>query len=336
VLLLASSAAAAGDLPRWVENTEIGGYFFGDAYWVAAHHDPAIEDENGFWFRRAYLRFDTRVSDAIDVRVQFEANSPGDFGATSENLEPYLKDLWVRWRFGRSEIWAGLAPSVTWDLVEAHWGYRHVEKTPPDLYRWGSSRDIGLAVRGDIDRQRRVRYHVMLGNGEGTRNETDDGKKVMASLSFHPAAAWSFEVQGDHDDRPGTTDRATGQAFAGYRTERGRLGLQYLRQVREVEGGEDLELDVASIYGVLQLTPQLKLVSRIDRNFDPIPDGDAIDYIAFDTTAESTFALLGFDIALHEQIDLIPNVEAVFYDSLGAAGTPDDDLIARATLFVRF
>jgi hypothetical protein len=302
---------------------------------VVAHHNPAIEDENGFWFRRAYLTFDTKVSETTDVRFRFEANSPGDF-STSTNVDTYVKDLYVKWKRGLHEVYAGLSPSPTWDLLEGHWGYRHVEKTPLDLYKWGSSRDIGLAAKGAFDEAKRVRYHIMFANGEGTKAETDDGKKVMAALSFHPSATWTFEVYGDAEQRPRETDRLTWQAFAGYKTDRARFGLQYARQRRETSPTDELDLALSSVYGEVKVGDRATLLGRVDRNFDPIPGGDTVDYISFDKTTKATFALLGFDVALNKNVSLIPNVEGVIYDEVDSGPEPDNDLIPRLTLFAQF
>lgn len=331
----ASATAFSEDLPGWIKNSKISGYLFGDAYGVISHHDPAIEGENGFWFRRVYLTLDSKVSESADVRFRFEASSPGDF-STSKNLEPYLKDLYLRWKHGRFEAYSGLSSSPTWDLLESHWGYRQVEKTPLDLYKWGSSRDIGLAIKGAFDQGKHVRYHVMFANGEGTKSETDDGKKVMASFSIYPIEKWTIELYGDVDQRPGQTDRVTWQVFAGYKADAGRFGLQYAGQKREISSTDELDLGMASIYGAVKLGERAIVLGRVDRNFDPIPGGATIDYVAFNQTAEVTLALLGIDIALSDKVNLIPNMEAVFYDAVDAGPEPDTDLIGRLTLFAQF
>ena len=335
LLLLVSSAAAAEELPEWIQNLRVSGHVFGDAYGVGSHHNPAIEGENGFWFRRAYLTFDSKISESTDLRLRFEANSPGDF-STSRNLDTFLKDLYVRFKGGHHELYAGLSPSVTWDLVELHWGYRHVERTPLDLYKWGAARDIGLAVTGSLDERKRVRYNVMFANGEGTKSETDDGKKVMLEFSFHPTAAWTLEAYGDADNRPGQTDRTTWQVFAGYKGERGRVGLLYAGQKRETSPTTALHLSLASVYGTIKTGDRTTLLARVDRVFDPIPDGGTIDYIVMDPTAKATFALLGLDVALNKKISLIPNVEGVVYEAVGSNPEPGNDLIGRLTLFVQY
>lgn len=330
-----TTSTSAEDLPAWVTKTKLSGYFMADVYGVAAHHDPGIEGDNGLWFRRAYLTLDSKVNDATDVRFRLEANSPGDF-STSRNLEPYLKDLYLRWKHRGHEIYLGLSPAVTWEVIEAHWGYRHVEKAPQDLYRWGSSRDIGVAAKGALDGSGRVRYHLMLANGEGTRSETNSEKRAMASLSFQPTAAWIVEVYADTDQRVGQNDRMTWHAFAGYRGARGRVGAHYAAQERELGGDETLDLAIASVHGALSLDERFTALARVDRHIEPVPGASAIDYLSLAETAEPTLAILGLEVLLAEKVSLVPNVEAVFYEAVDGNAEPDPDVIGRLTLFVQW
>ena len=217
--------APAPSVEPWQERFKVSGYVFGDAYAVLAHHDPEVEDQNGFWIRRGYLTFDARMDDEWAARLRFEFNSPGDFESDSK-LEPFIKDAYLAWKRDGQELNLGLASSPTFEFVEGFWGHRPIEKTPIDLYRMGSSRDIGVAYKGTAA-EGQVFYHAMLGNGSGDRAETNEGKKVMAGLGFRPTDALVAQVYADYEDRPGESDRSTLQAFAGWTGSRIRYGLQY-------------------------------------------------------------------------------------------------------------
>ncbi|MFQ5720461.1 MAG: hypothetical protein ACE5IK_13015 [Acidobacteriota bacterium] len=332
----AGTPARAGEtLPDWVENTTISGLVFGDAYGVLSHHDGAVDGENGFWFRRVYLTFDTKLEDDFDLRLRFEGNSPGDFTRDGK-IDPFVKDLYLKWKRENLDLYLGLSPTPTFSALETFWGYRSVEKTPLDLQRLGSSRDTGVAVKGRFGTGDRFGYHLMVGNGSGTRGETDDGKKVMAALSFRPAESWSIEAYADTENRPGHANRTTYQASIGQRHDRYRWGALYARQNRETGPGEDLGLDLVSVFGVVKLKDRLTLLGRIDRMFDPNPEGDKIPYIPFDPSARSTFVLVGLDFAVRPSVSFIPNIETVFYDTPGSSPDPDTDVIARFTFFAHF
>ena len=334
-LLLAGGNALAEELPDWIKRTTFKGLMFGDAYWVNSNHDPAIEGENGFWLRRIYLTLDSELSDRWALRVRLEMNSPGDF-TSDDKIEAFVKDAYLKREVGDNKLYLGLAPIPMFELIEASWGYRAVEKTPLDLQRFSSTRDFGVAVKGSFGENRGVRYHAMFGNGSGTDGEINEGKKAMLSVSFHPAEKYSLQVYGDFDDRPGETDRTTYQFFGAYNGEKYRFGILYARQTRENGPGMELDLNVASIFAVFKLKENMNLLARVDQMFDPNPDGASIPYIPFDPTAESTFALLGLDFAIGKQINLIPNIEAVSYRRVGGAPSPDNDLIVRFTVFARF
>jgi len=319
--------------PPWHENFKISGYLIGDAYGVD-HHDPAIDGQTGFWIRRSYLTMDMRVADGWSARLRFEANSPGEF-TTNSKLEPFIKDAYLRWTRGTSDLYLGLSPTPTFEFIEGFWGYRYLEKTPLDLYRVGSSRELGVAVKGKLA-QGRLFYHAMLGNGAGDGAETNKGKKIMGSVGWQLTDRLVTELYADYEDRPGSADRATYQAFVGWRGERSRYGLQYASQEREVETGGEQTLAVASAFGAWQLTDRGSLIARYDRSFDGYPDADRIAYLAIAADTPFDLAILGWEHALDPQIRLIPNLEYVRYRSANGLPAPDDDLYARFTLYYTF
>jgi hypothetical protein len=318
----------------WYEKIKVSGLAFGDAYDVVASHDDAIEGQTGFWIRRGYLTFDAVVADEWSARLRFEFNSPGDF-KTSSKLNPFVKDAYLAWKRNGQELDLGLSAAPTFDYVESVWGERPLEKTPLDLYRMGSSRDIGVSFKGQ-SRGGGVFYQAMLGNGEGDSSETNKGKKIMGALGFRPTDALALQLYADYEDRPGATDRDTWQAFVGWSGARSRYGLQYALQNREVEAAPDVEVAVASAFGVWRLSGQGTLVARYDRSFDGYPDADRIPYLSIAKDTPFDLAILAWEQRLQKKIALIPNVEYVMYRDDGHVKAPADDLYGRLTLYFEF
>ena len=343
--LLAGSAALlvafagplrAEDKPAkpWYENVKLSGLAFGDAYSVAGHHNPLIEDQNGFWLRRVYLTFDYTIDEKWSTRMRLEANSPGDF-VTNAKLDPFVKDAYLAYKNQGHELYLGISPSPSFDLVESFWGQRPVEKTPVDLYRAGSARDFGVAYRGK-SASGKFAIHAMLGNGSAEGAETNEGKKAMVSLSFRPSEATVFELYGDFEDRPASTDRTTFGAFAGFKAKKGRFGLQYFTQDRDVAGGATQTLSVGSAFGVVELAPKYNLILRYDRSFDGNPEADKIPYLVLAKNFEFDLALVGVEYKLAKKISLTPNVEFVTYRDTSGVAAPDDDVFGKLTLFFQF
>ena len=317
--------------PAAAQETSIRGLFFGDYYYVAGHHDADLKDANGFWARRMYLTVNSRLNDKWDARVRFEAATRGDF-TTSATMDPFLKDLWVRYRTGRHRILIGLSSSPTWDHFEGEWGYRHLEKTPLDLFKMGSSRDFGVSVMGALDEAGKLSYHLMFGNGASTKTETNKGKKLMGALTFAPTDRVAFQVYADREDRAGDKDRTTYHANVVVKGERGRVGALVTRQTRNDPGGMDTDVDVFSVFGVLDASEKVSLIGRWDRMATPIPDGAKISYFRMSPDSKGNFFLLGLDLKVADRVSLIPNVEFVTYDD----DALDTDVFLRTTFFVRF
>ncbi len=323
-------------IPDWLKRLKISGLAFGDFYWFASHHNPAIEGQNGFWMRRIYLTFDYNVAKDFDFRLRFEANSAGSPLAPPLRMDPYVKDAWIRWSPGDHMLFFGLSSTPTWDDVEKIWGYRDVEKTPLDLQRMGSSRDFGLTFRGKLGRAKNIQYYVMVGNGSGARSETNRGKAAYGAFAFTPGDFF-FQVYGDYNDLEGG-DFATGQFFGSWSVDAGRIGVQYAhqRRNRDAEDEEDFDLRVLSLFGVWEAHDRLAVLARYDRMFDPNPRAAGIAYLPMDPDAKSNLVLLGLDVKIIEQFHIIPNLETVFYQAVGEEEAPKTDVVPRLTFSVTF
>lgn len=330
---VAPAPAPAKPEKQWFENVKVSGHLFGDAYAAVQHHDPDIEGQNGFWFRRVYLTFDFAVADPWSARFRLEGNSPGDF-KTSAKLNPFVKDAYLARKGKKTDLFIGIQPSPTWDFTESLWGYRSVEKVPLDLYRMGSSRDFGLGIKGKASDK--ISYHAMLGNGAAEGSETNEGKKAMLAVAFQPTKQVVLEVYTDFEDRPLSTDRTTYQLSGAWKGAKSRYAVQYASQNREAATGPDQTFAVGSIFGVWDLSEKLTLLARVDRTFDPNPEADKTPYLVMAKNMELDFAVVGVDYKINKKISIIPNIEYVAYRDTNGVAAPDNDLFARITLYFQF
>ena len=322
------------DSPKEEPSWKISGIMFGDYYAVADHHREDVKDENGFWFRRIYLAYDHTFSKKLSARFRFEMNSAGDFQSRSL-LTPYVKDAYIRYMLGRQAVMFGIAATPTFEAIESVWGYRSVEKTAADLYRWDSTRDFGVLLSGPLDRNGRLEYRFQVGNGSGTGSENDRGKSVRGALVLKVPSGFIAELLADWQDKVERSDWSTWQVFAGYQKGGTRLGAQFSTQRRRAADGsghDDLEL--VSVFGAARVHPRVNVFGRVDRNFDPVPGGEKIDYLPISEDARSLLTLAGLDIELHKQLRLQPNVTIVSYDHSGDGATPSTDVMAKTTLFL--
>lgn len=317
----------------------LSGKVYSDYYWMAEHHDEQIEGKNGFWIRRIYLTYNRDLNDSFSSRVRLEMNSAGDF-QTSTAMLPEVKDAYLKWQNDSHQILVGISSTPTFSLAEDVWGYRAVEKSPLDLYDFGSSRDLGLSFKGELGQAGKLNYHFFLGNGNSNRPDIDKGKKLMLSLSYDITEQLVIEGYldlNDTADNPNMRDSRTAQIFAGYQSNEFNLGALYAYQHRDALLGQGAsKLDLISVFGTRKINESVNGFLRIDHLFDPYEGGSGNAYIPFAENAlSSTFIVGGADFRLEENIRLMPNIEAIIYgeNRVGPAGT---DVIPRLTLFYSF
>ncbi len=125
------------------------------------------------------------------------------------------------------------------------------------------------------------------------------------------------------------------KGFLAYQGAHGRIGLQYVYQMRHVEEGPAVEINGLSVFGSMAVTRKVNGFLRFDRLFDPNPDGAGIPYIPFDPTAKSSLFIGGLEFQPHEQVHVMPNVEVVLYDAVGGV-RPDTDVIPRLSFYFTF
>lgn len=333
-LLLQTPAQAPAPAPAEPAQQpfKISGLVFGDYYAFADHHDPKWDGQHGLWLRRVYLTYDHTLSPSLALRLRLEMNSNGDLEGGS--LDPYVKDAYLRWNFhGRQTLTLGIQPTLTFDFVESIWGLRHIEKTPLDLYRWDSSRDLGVTLSGPLNDGQTIKYALQYGNESGTGSETNAHKGFRASARYEPKLGFSAEVMLAQFARANDADRTTAQVFAGYRGARGRAGAHYTFQRRRSAAG-DTDLDLASAFGVVDIRPErLSIFARIDRVPDACADCPGIDYLPIAATHPFTLVLTGLEFALHRSVRVSPNVEWVVYSDRDDGATPANGVIPRLTFY---
>lgn len=331
-LIVSATLAAALGSAFSQDAGQISGYAFGDYYNVSQHHDPAIRGMNGFWFRRIYLTYDKKIDSKFSTRMRLEANSPGDF-TSSTTLTPYFKDAYLQYSENNVKAYMGLIPTPTWDNIDTILGFRPVEKSPLDLYKMGEARDLGISAKVTLDKEKKTTAWIMVGNGSGTRGETDKGKAVYASLGHWVTPQLYVEAYADYWDKVGSKDWRTISGWAMFQQDEFRVAVLGANQKRERPGMSDLDLSVISFYVDAKVSKTVKPFFRVDFVNRPVPDGDKISYLALATNAKPTLYIAGVDFALSENVHLIPNVEIVTYSDPVSGPTPKNDVILRMTFF---
>ena len=316
---------------------KFSGYMVGDYYYNIDQHDPELKGQHGFWFRRIYFTYDYKINSKFSSRLRLEMNNDGQY-TSSIAMIPFVKDAYLAYKFGKQKACFGIAPPPTFSIIEKFWGYRSVEKTPLDLQRMASSRDFGLGMKGQFNKSGMFKYHIMVANGSGNKQEIDKGKSFMTSLSFWPTKEIVLEAYGDYANRKEDIDTYIAQGFLGYKSEKLHGGIHYAQQLLQLRDNksENLTLKVLSVFLAGNISETIKLFGRVDRMFEPNPVGDKVAYTPFDTSASFIEFIAGVEIMVDENISIIPNIAYVLYDENEEGYKPADDIYGKLTFYWKF
>jgi hypothetical protein len=319
---------------------EIKGYVAADYFYLINHNTGPMDEEgfegrHGLWFRRIYFTYNNKLSDTVKMRLRLEMNSPGDF-TSKKTLVPFVKDAYLSFSLGGGHsLIAGIQGPPSFALEEDVWGWRPLEKTPLDLYKWTSSRDFGVAVKGGNN----LTYHVMFGQGSSNKSETNNGKKFFGALAYQTDA---FVVEGmaQYEDADGDDDLIL-KGFGAFRGDWGRVGVTYAyRDYKEVGAPEGLCYNILSGFAVIKAGEKAEIIGRYDMNFGDGYKldfgGSGISYVPFADNHEFSFALAAVSYQVHKNIWIIPNVKFSMYKEDELGFKPDGDFYGCLTLYFKY
>lgn len=243
-----------------------------------------VDGFHGFRFRRINLTYDAPVSGQFVTRVRLEADE--DVLTNDGRMGVFIKDAYLAWKgvVGNHDLILGIQPTPAFQVSEAVWGYRSLEKTIMDLRGMAGSRDFGISLRGPIDPGGVLHYVVMFGNGSGNRPEGDTWKRFSARIGARPAEGMDITMYGDFNARPDILSTYTGKgvpnssitggAFVGLTIDgKARVGVEAALQ--SVMNGYDTGTELVarnrlgiSVFARWTASESIELVGRYDF-FDP-------------------------------------------------------------------
>jgi hypothetical protein len=308
-----------------------------------------MQDYNGFQFRRIYFTYDYNINEKFSTRFRLEADQEAN---TSNNkIGVFIKDAFLNWQeiFSGSNLVVGIQPTPAFDISEAVWGYRSIEKTIMDLRGIVSSRDIAVTLKGKIDKSGIFNYWLMYGNGSGNKPEVDKYKRYYALFYVKPAKNYHLSLYGDLNQRPNVSYSAasssysfannyiTAAFFAGYRNENKlSFGAEAVFAKRQNELSEEVsnslkvdDIDALgiSLFGSFPFSEQFTGLLRWDYSDPNIKSdykGDLRNYF-----------IAGLEYSPDKKVSIIPNILMETYEKLDS-GEIDPSVTARITFFYSF
>lgn len=335
IFLCLTPATLLAQAPLGVKGYFFGDYFFklaGDSSALPAQYAPYHAGDNAMQFRRIYLWTDASLAPRYAARFLLEINDRSlDNG---RRYSAFVKEAWIlRDSLGipALQLQAGLIPTPTWRLAEQLWQYRSLERTLADFWGWGNAAELGVALHARFAPEGApfvLLASLMAGSGEGTRAESDRGKKLYGRLATLLHAHLWLELYADWERRHDGQENTVVKGLLGYQRAAYQVGAEFLAGSRH--GTENRRAFGMSLFGTLQLSrnPALFCVARYDR-MDPdrrAPNG-----------VWHHFAVLGLDWRPIPPVSLMPNLWLLATEGKSPeAPRRKSDVVLRMTLFVRY
>lgn len=328
-----------------------------DGYLTNTNLNPA-PITNQFRFRRAYFRYENKISDVLSFRLTYDADNTANItGATlggtppaiatkkDDKLRPFIKHLWLDYSglLPASSLRIGMVNTLTFQIAEDKWGYRSVAKTMADIYKDITGADIRVSS-ADLGfnftemPMKELRWGVSIVSGEGySHPEYDKFKKYAGYIDLIPLSGLSFFGYIDSEARPIAATATTPASSGTATTYKGdvyfemipnlTLAGEYLSYNSELNKNSDkshFNSNGYSIWGVYKIiVDYLNAFVRYDHF---MPNSTV-------STKNQDLTIIGLDWApVSTTWKLQPNVLIQGY----ADATKKTDVIAQMTFFLSF
>jgi hypothetical protein len=173
---------------------------------------------SAFEIKRIYLGYERVLSDAFEANIKIDIRSPDNLSPFSlAQRYAYFKNAYVKFHHRQLSVLFGIIDLQHFKLQEKIWEHRYIEKSFADLYRFGSSSDLGAQLN----------YHwndwlssdITIMNGEGyTQMQYQGNYKYGGGLTIYPVK--KVVTRGYFDFTYRDISQTTLTIFAGYQDKR--------------------------------------------------------------------------------------------------------------------
>ena len=275
-------------------------------------------DVSGFNLTRSRLGYEYQATASLKATVVLDINAFDDNTRTANFHYAMLE-----WAYDKLTLSGGLIYLSQFEVQEAFWGRRYIEKSFQDLYGFGHDSDLGLKLKYGFTDWLSADFAVT--NGEGTLNLNNNNKyKYGFGITAKPVTGLTLRAYADlYSKSPDLyptlgplasyKSQGTVALFAGYSNDVFSLGAEYNNQMNRsfVEGCDYSGL---SVYAGAPLGEKLGFFGRYDYVDTKTSDGNTYDWSFVNKNA----LVVGFEYKPISKLSISPNyryVESLASDS---------------------
>ena len=261
----------------------------------------------GFELERSYLGYEYKLGNSLSVKSVLDMGKSSD--VSDNNRLVYVKNAMISWKKGGMTLNGGLISTTQFNFQEKFWGYRYIMKDFQDLYKFGSSADLGISVTYKFTDW--ISADAIIVNGEGYKKiQKNDGLNYGAGVTLTPAKGFQVRLYGGINEGADKTqeDKLNLAAFVGYKGDKFSIGAEY-NKMYNASNKKDADQSGYSIFTSVKLAKNTELYARFD---------DLYSKDDWNIAKDEQAAIIGTQFKLGKYVKLAPNFR---FTSPKAAGT---------------
>lgn len=257
----------------------------------------AENDVRGFELERSYLGYEYNLGNGLSVKSVLDMGKSSD--VSDNNRLAYVKNAMITWKKDNFTLNGGLISTTQFNFQEKFWGYRYIMKDFQDLYKFGSSADLGISAAYKFNDF--ISADAIIVNGEGYKKlQKQDGLNYGVGVTFTPVKGLSLRLYGSINESAYNTQANTTNfaAFVGYKGENYSVGIEYnaMKNALFTHGAHQSGI---SLFSTAKLSEKTEIFARYD-NLSSEND--------WNIAKDEQTAILGAQFKLGKYVKLAPNV----------------------------
>lgn len=259
------------------------------------------ESLSAFELQRAYIGYQYDFSPNWSAKANLDIGNPG---VGRHEMSAYIKNAFAKYSKDRLSVEFGLISTKQFKVQEKFWGYRYIEKSFQDGYKFNSSADLGASVSYEFSDA--FSADLIIANGEGyKRVEADSVLRTGIGVTLTPIK--NLTVRGYTDWMKDDINQQSYAAFIGYQLDALSVGVEYnLQQNNRMREGHDFS--GVSFYSTFQLK-KAKLFARFD-HLASAKVGNATE--GWNIERDGQLILAGFEFSPVRGVKFAPNYRGWF------------------------
>lgn len=278
---------------------------------------------NEFEFHRVYFGYKKTLNENIKFNFTTDVGRENNSG----KLDLYLKYAYADYKTAFGNFIIGMQPLNIFKIMEKAWGYRFLEKSPMDLYKWASSADLGIGYRKKLNEK--TSFDFIISNGPGYKKEENDKyKKYSVNLNFGESElTWKrgystgFVVAYEPYEyaQDSTRGKTLFAVYGAYSTSKLRLGaeIDFLK-----DSGPEITKQIVSGFAIYRINKKTEFLGRVDYYDSNIDIGSDGQY----------YLIGGVNFMPSKEFYIAPNIRFTEYQQDGKK----NDILAKINFQIKF